>query len=163
MVDSIAALRIKVIEVPDGSRLVADLRAEPRVAASSRPVRDAEADPVRPALRRPVVAAHDRLETVFGTSRRPAVAVVAVLDTGVDASTPTSPATSSPARRSSTAPPARPTPTATARPWPASSPPRRTTATGIAGIGYAGVKVMPVTVLGADGKGQDSDIIEGIV
>ena len=35
--------------------------------------------------------------------------------------------------------------------------------TGIAGIGYAGVKVMPVTVLGADGLGQDSDIIAGVV
>ena len=35
--------------------------------------------------------------------------------------------------------------------------------TGIAGVGYAGVRVMPVTVLGADGTGQDSDIIEGVV
>jgi hypothetical protein len=34
---------------------------------------------------------------------------------------------------------------------------------GIAGVGYAGVRVMPVTVLGADGTGQDSDIIEGVV
>ena len=34
---------------------------------------------------------------------------------------------------------------------------------GIAGIGYAGVKVMPVTVLDADGLGQDSDIIAGVV
>ena len=34
-------------------------------------------------------------------------------------------------------------------------------ATGIAGIGYAGVKVMPVTVLDAQGIGQDSDIIDG--
>ena len=34
---------------------------------------------------------------------------------------------------------------------------------GIAGVGYAGVKVMPVTVLGSDGLGRDSDIIEGLV
>ena len=34
---------------------------------------------------------------------------------------------------------------------------------GIAGVGYAGVRVMPVQVLGADGTGQDSDIIEGVV
>ena len=34
---------------------------------------------------------------------------------------------------------------------------------GIAGVGYAGVKVMPVTVLGSDGTGPDSDIIEGVV
>ena len=34
---------------------------------------------------------------------------------------------------------------------------------GIAGVGYAGVKVMPVTVLDASGEGQDSDVIEGVV
>ena len=34
---------------------------------------------------------------------------------------------------------------------------------GIAGVGYAGVQVMPVTVLDSDGTGQDSDIIEGVV
>ncbi len=35
--------------------------------------------------------------------------------------------------------------------------------TGIAGVGYSGVRVMPVTVLGADGTGRDSDVIEGVV
>jgi hypothetical protein len=34
---------------------------------------------------------------------------------------------------------------------------------GIAGIGYQGVQIMPVTVLGASGTGRDSDIIAGIV
>ena len=34
---------------------------------------------------------------------------------------------------------------------------------GIAGVGYAGVSVMPVKVLGADGTGQDFDIVEGVV
>ncbi|MBA2381633.1 MAG: S8 family serine peptidase, partial [Chloroflexi bacterium] len=34
---------------------------------------------------------------------------------------------------------------------------------GIAGIGSAGVQVMPVRVLGADGTGWDSDIISGIL
>ncbi|WP_392544136.1 MBG domain-containing protein [Oryzobacter telluris] len=35
--------------------------------------------------------------------------------------------------------------------------------TGIAGVGYHGVSVMPVKVLGADGTGQDSDIVAGVV
>jgi hypothetical protein len=35
--------------------------------------------------------------------------------------------------------------------------------TGVAGVAYAGVQVMPVVVLGSDGTGQDSDIIEGVV
>ena len=34
---------------------------------------------------------------------------------------------------------------------------------GIAGVGYAGVKVMPVTVLDASGLGTDSDVINGVV
>src|SRR4051794_35421665 len=34
---------------------------------------------------------------------------------------------------------------------------------GIAGVGYAGVNVMPVTVLNSGGYGQDSDIIQGVV
>ncbi len=34
---------------------------------------------------------------------------------------------------------------------------------GVAGVGFSGVKIMPVTVLGADGTGQDSDIISGII
>ena len=35
--------------------------------------------------------------------------------------------------------------------------------TGIAGVAYAGVNVMPIRVLGDDGTGQDSDIITGLV
>jgi len=34
---------------------------------------------------------------------------------------------------------------------------------GIAGVAYAGVKIMLVTVIGSDGIGQDSDIIEGTI
>ena len=34
---------------------------------------------------------------------------------------------------------------------------------GVAGIGFAGVRIMPVTVLGADGTGLDSDVIAGVV
>ena len=36
-------------------------------------------------------------------------------------------------------------------------------ATGIAGVAYAGVQVMPVQVLDANGLGQDGDIIAGVV
>ena len=35
--------------------------------------------------------------------------------------------------------------------------------TGVAGVGFSGVRIMPVTVLGPDGIGQDSDIIAGIL
>ncbi|HET9346063.1 MAG TPA: S8 family serine peptidase, partial [Candidatus Limnocylindrales bacterium] len=35
--------------------------------------------------------------------------------------------------------------------------------TGIAGVAWDGVSIMPVSVLGADGTGRDSDVIEGLV
>ncbi|MFH1843872.1 MAG: S8 family serine peptidase, partial [bacterium] len=34
---------------------------------------------------------------------------------------------------------------------------------GIAGVAYTGVQIIPVTVLGADGTGQDSDVIVGLL
>ena len=56
-----------------------------------------------------------------------------------------------------------PTRTVTAPRWPASSRPTRTTASASRASATRGVKVMPVTVLGADGTGQDSDVIAGVV
>ena len=77
--------------------------------------------------------------------------------------TPTSPDSSLVGRRSSTAPPAPRTRTATAPPWPASSPPRRTTARASPASASTASGSCPITVLGADGQGQDSDIIAGVV
>src|SRR5439155_293549 len=37
------------------------------------------------------------------------------------------------------------------------------TTEGIAGVAYAGVRIMPVTVLDANGLGQDSDVIAGVI
>src|SRR5206468_12295363 len=34
---------------------------------------------------------------------------------------------------------------------------------GVAGVAWDGVSIMPVSVLGADGTGHDSDVIEGLV
>ncbi len=101
---------------------------------------------------------------VFGNVSPAGSAVVALLDTGVDASHARS---RRPARRRhldrSTAPPATTDPNGHGT-WMAGIIAAATdNGTGIAGVGYAGVRVMPVTVLGADGLGQDSDIIEGVV
>ena len=162
---SIAPLRMWAISVPVGSSVVADLQANGNVSSVDLDrVREAEAAPSDPSYAGPVVAAEDRLglrSSAPSIRRAPRSS-----PSSTPASTPRiriSPASSSPGVRCSTAAPARPTRTATAPPWPASSPPGPTTAEGIAGIGYAGVKVMPVTVLDADGLGQDSDIIAGVV
>ncbi|HEX2438147.1 MAG TPA: S8 family serine peptidase, partial [Methylomirabilota bacterium] len=37
------------------------------------------------------------------------------------------------------------------------------TTEGIAGVAYAGVQIMPVTVLNANGEGMDSDVIAGVI
>ncbi len=76
---------------------------------------------------------------------------------------PTSTATSSPARRSSTAPNGLTDPNGHGTAMAGIVAAETNNGAGVAGIGFAGVRVMPVTVLGADGTGQDSDIIEGVV
>ena len=108
-------------------------------------------------------AAEDRLGQRYGTVTPAGSATVAVLDTGVDASHP------------DLAGNARPRHLDPRRLERSSDPNGHGTAMagivaaetnngeGIAGVGYAGVKVMPVTVLGADGTGQDSDVIDGVV
>ena len=164
VVDSIAPLGMAVIAVPAGSSVVADLRADPSVASvEADRVRDAEALPNDPRA-----ADQWALDTIGWTSAYGSVspsgsAVVAVLDTGVDASTPDlagqlvagtsildgSAGTTDPNGHGT---------------WMAGIIAAATdNGIGVAGVGYAGVRVMPVTVLGADGLGQDSDIIEGVV
>ncbi len=101
-------------------------------------------------------------EDVYGTIAPAGSSVLAVLDTGVDAGTPdlqghvvggwsfdgTDPATDANGHG---------THVATIAAAGADD------GVGIAGVGYAGVSIMPVRVLGDDGSGNDSDIITGLV
>ncbi|HEX5224761.1 MAG TPA: S8 family serine peptidase, partial [Solirubrobacteraceae bacterium] len=103
-------------------------------------------------------------DQVFGSVNPSGTATVAVLDTGVDATHPdlagqVIPGASfvNPGSDGTEDPNGHGT-------WMAGIVAAGTgNSTGIAGIGYAGVKVMPVTVLGADGSGSDGDIINGVV
>ncbi len=90
-------------------------------------------------------------DQVYGSVSPTGTATVAILDTGVDASTPISTATSSPAPRSSTAPTAGRDPNGHGTSMAGIVAAETNNGAGIAGVGYAGVKVMPVTVLDADG------------
>ncbi len=163
-VDSVAALRMAVIRVPAGSGIVDGLRARSDVLHVERDrVREAEATPDDPGYGGQWSLRRIGWNDVYGAVDPGGSAVVAVLDTGVDAShadlagrlvpgtslIPGTAATSDPNGHG----------TAMAGIIAA----RTGNGIGIAGIGFAGVKVMPVTVLDADGLGQDSDIIEGIV
>ncbi|HEY3091867.1 MAG TPA: S8 family serine peptidase, partial [Vicinamibacterales bacterium] len=103
-------------------------------------------------------------DQAFGSVSPAGTSTVAVLDTGVDASHPDFagqlvPGTSvlDPTSDGTTDPNGHGT-------WMAGIVAASTdNGIGIAGIGYAGVRVMPVTVLGADGTGSDSDIISGVL
>ena len=161
---SIAPLRMWAISVPVGSSVVADLQANGTVSSVDLDrVREAEAAPSDPSYPDQWSLPQIGWDSVFGTVDPAGSAVVALLDTGVDASHPDL-AGQLVAGRSmldSSAGTTDPNGHGTAMAGIIAA--RTDNAEGIAGIGYAGVKVMPVTVLDADGLGQDSDIIAGVV
>jgi hypothetical protein len=102
-------------------------------------------------------------DQLFGSTSPSGTATVAILDTGVDASHPDLDGILVPGASMldgstwSTDPNGHGT-------WMTGIVAAETdNAYGMAGVAYAGVSVMPVVVLGADGTGQDSDIIAGVV
>ena len=164
VIDSIAPLRMAVIRVPDGSSTVADLRADARVSRVELDrVRATEVEPNDRGYADQWSLPRIGWDDVYGAVDPAGSAVVAVLDTGVDAghrdlAGQLVAGTSLLAGTSATTDP-NGHGTAMAGIIAAATDNRR----GIAGVGFDGVRVMPVTVLDEDGLGQDSDIIEGIV
>ena len=162
---SIDALRLHVVEVPasDADAAQSAYRADSRVlSASLDKVRDAESGATDPSYGSQWALPTIGWEDVHGVVNPAGSATLAVLDTGVDASAPdlagrlvhgwsfdgSDPATD---------PNGHGTHVATIAAGGADD------GTGIAGVAYAGVSVMPVRVSAADGTGTDADIIEGLV
>ncbi len=164
VVDSIPALGMYAVAVTDGSGAVADLRATAGVLRVDLDrVRDAEAVPSDPRFGDQWALERIGWTDVFGNVSPAGSAVVALLDTGVDASHPdlAGQLVAGASMLDGVAATDDPNGHGT---WMAGIIAAATdNGTGIAGVGYAGVSVMPVTVLDADGLGQDSDIIEGVV
>ncbi len=163
---SIPALRMHLVDVP-ASTVGAALDAyasDPAVESVDRDrTRDAEAAPSDPAYLDQWALPQIGWDDAYGNVSPGGSATIAVLDTGVDAGTADvagrlvpgfsvfegSDATSDPNGHGT---------------WLASIAAAETdNGAGIAGIGYAGVRIMPVQVLDAAGTGQDSDIIQGVV
>ena len=158
--DTIAALRMHAVNA--GPSAVAALNADSRVTrVEPDRSRATEADPSDPGYASQWALPKIGWDSVYGSAIAGS-ATVAVLDTGVDASQPDlagkliggtslvgSPATSDPNGHG----------TAMAGIVAAAA----DNGIGIAGVGYDGVSIMPVSVLGADGTGRDSDVIEGLV
>ena len=165
---AVPALRLHVIDI-DADELddmLASYRADPQVVrAEPNNIRQSNAIPSDPLYSQQWALPRIGWDLVFGNSLPGGSVVVAVLDTGIAATHPdlfgnVVPGTSildgsnglsdpsghgtmvagTIAARTNTSPPE-----------------------GIAGVAYAGVSLMPVTVLDADGAGQDGDIIAGVV
>ncbi len=162
--DSIPALGMYVIAVPAGSSALVDLRADPSVVRVDLDrVRDTEATPSDTAFADQWALEKIGWTSVFGTVTPAGTAVVALLDTGVDSSNPdlTGQLVAGTSILDGSAGTTDPNGHGTAMAGIIAA--LTDNGTGIAGVGYAGVRVMPITVLDAAGLGADSDIIEGIV
>jgi hypothetical protein len=165
---SIPALRLHavVVSVAELAAVKARYEADPLVEhVEDNLVRISEAIPTDPLYTSQWVLPQIGWDQVFGVLDVSGVATVAILDTGVDARHPdlagvVGPGTSVlDGSNGTTDPSGHGT-------WLAGIVAARTNATpmeGIAGVGYAGVQVMPVTVLNQDGLGLDSDVIAGVI
>jgi hypothetical protein len=158
--DTIAALRMRAVDA--GATALAALNADARVArVEPDRSRATEADPSDPGYASQWALPKIGWDSIYG-SPIAGSATVAILDTGVDASQADL-AGNLVAGTSlvGSAPTTDPNGHGTAMAGIVAA--QANNGIGIAGVGYDGVSIMPVSVLGADGTGRDSDVIEGLV
>src|SRR5688572_6000328 len=164
---SIPALRLLVVSVPqdDVAATLARYQADAQVqSAETNKVRVSESMPSDALYANQWALPRIAWDQVFGVFTPNGSAKVALLDTGVDASHPelagkvVSGTSILDGSDGMTDPSGHGT-------WLAGIIAARTNngLEGVAGVAYDGVTVMPVTVLNANGEGQDSDVIAGVV
>jgi subtilase family protein/Big-like domain-containing protein/fervidolysin-like protein len=163
---AIAALRLHVIQVPTAelADTMARYTADPQVQhVEENKVRRTEFLSNDPLVTSQWVLPQIGWDLVFGTVVPTGTAKVAILDTGIDATHPdlagrvvagTSILDGSNGMTDSHGHGTQVAGIVAAK---------TDNATGVAGIGFAGVQVMPVTVLDANGEGRDSDVIAGVL
>src|SRR3989454_5597099 len=167
-ISSIPALRLHVIQVApaDLPQVLPRYQADPQVVhAEENKTRQSQAFPADPLYPNQWSLPKIGWDLVFGNVTPTGSAIVAVLDTGIDAQHPDLAGNVIPGMSildgsaGTTDPSGHGT-------WVAGIVAARTDVApleGIAGVAYAGVQVMPVTVLDANGLGQDSDVIAGVI
>ena len=165
---SIPALRLHVVHVPASqlSRIMQKYRVDPQVVrVEENKIRKIDTIPSDPLYVDQWALPQIGWDQVFGTVTPTGTATVAVLDTGIDAQHPdlagnvvagTSILDGSNGLTD-------PNGHGTALAGIVAALTDTVPVEGIAGVGYAGVRVMPVTVLGPDGTGLDSDVILGVM
>ncbi|MFC1904867.1 S8 family serine peptidase, partial [Chloroflexota bacterium] len=102
-------------------------------------------------------------DSVFGSVTPSGTSVIAILDTGIDASQPDLSGLVLPGYSVFEGADAQTDPHGHGTRVAGIAGALTDNGDGIAGVAYAGVSILPVQVLGADGTGQDSDIIDGII
>ena len=165
---SVPALRLHTIQADTEQleAIAAKYRVDPQVLrVEMNNVRQISAVPSDPFYSQQWALPRIGWELIFGNSNPGGTVVVAVLDTGIDATHPDLTANivtgTSILDASNGLSDASGHGTMVAGALAART--NTTPAQGIAGVAYAGVRLMSVTVLNADGLGQDSDVIEGVV
>ncbi len=158
------ALRSILLDATSLGDQLATLRATADVVrVEADRIRDVEAAPTDSSYADQWSLPHIGWEELHGSVSIAGSATVAILDTGVDASHPDLDGVVLPgwSALAGVDPQTDPNGHGT---WMAGIVAAETdNAFGVAGTAYAGVSVLPITVLGADGTGQDSDIIAGVV
>jgi subtilisin family serine protease len=164
-VSSVPALRLHVVEVADADlpAVIANYQSDPQVErVEQNQTRKVETIPSDPLYGDQWYLPKIGWDQAFGSWQPFGQATVAILDTGVDASHPDlagnlvagtsvidgSGGTTDPNGHGTSL---------------AGIVAAVSNNIGIAGVGFSGVSIMPVTVLGADGTGKDADIIAGIL
>src|SRR5213593_3768164 len=165
-ISSIPALRLHVIQVAPAElpQVLVNYQADPQVvSAEENKTRQSQTFPADALYQNQWSLPKIGWDLVFGNVTPTGSAIVAVLDTGVDAQHPDLAGNVIPGisildgSSGTTDPSGHGT-------WVAGIAAAQTNTTeGIAGVAYAGVRIMPVTVLDANGLGQDSDVIAGVI
>ncbi len=164
-VDAIAPIHLHVVTVPqaDAAAATAAYQSDTRVVSvSADKLRNVGSAATDPSYGDQWALPRIGWEAVHGVVDPAGTATLAVLDTGVDATAPdlagrVGSGWSFDATDPRTDPNGHGTHEATIAAGAADN------GSGIAGVAYVGVSVMPVRVLGDGGTGQDSDIIDGLV
>src|SRR5262249_28930013 len=167
-ISSIPALRLHVVAVATDqlATILASYQADPQVqSVEVNKTRQSETIPSDPLYSYQWALPRIGWDQVFGVITPAGSAKVALLDTGVDASHPelagkvVSGTSILDGGNGQTDPSGHGTSLAGIIAARTDNAPLE----GIAGLAYAGVQIMPVTVLNANGEGQDSDVIAGVL
>lgn len=163
---SVPVLRIHFINISAASadEIVQRYQSDPQVLSIERDkvrkTRGTPSDPIYPdQWVLPVIG----WDSAFGSVTPAGSSVLAILDTGIDATHPDLSGLVLPGYSAFEGSDAQTDPNGHGTMMAGIAAALTDNATGMAGVAYSGVSLLPVQVLGADGTGLDSDIINGIV